>query len=104
MMRKAVWMVSLALLTSPLVFAQSGASRPDPADPKASVPVVTFRSAFTEYRGWREEKLSDWHSANDVVGEIGGWRVYLREAHQPDPGPARQSPQQPPKPAPASKP
>ena len=103
-MRTTFWMACALILVAHPGHAQTAASRPDPADAKASVPGVTYRSAFTDYRGWRDEKLADWRSANDVVGEIGGWRVYLREAHQPDPEPTRQSPQQQPKPAPASKP
>lgn len=37
---------------------------------------------FKHYQSWRDEPLADWRAANDRVGEIGGWRTYLREAQQ----------------------
>ncbi len=39
-------------------------------------------ASFEQYRGWRDEPLQDWRQANERVGEIGGWRSYLREAQQ----------------------
>ncbi|MEW5966750.1 MAG: hypothetical protein AB1720_07085 [Pseudomonadota bacterium] len=35
---------------------------------------------FKHYQGWRDEPVQDWRAANDRVGEVGGWRTYLREA------------------------
>ncbi|OZA27226.1 MAG: hypothetical protein B7X93_09410 [Hydrogenophilales bacterium 17-61-9] len=35
---------------------------------------------FGAYQNWRDEPLQDWREANARVGEIGGWRTYLREA------------------------
>jgi hypothetical protein len=37
---------------------------------------------FRLYQGWRDEPLQDWRQANERVGEVGGWRTYLREAQQ----------------------
>lgn len=48
----------------------------EPSRQVASVP-------FEHYRGWRDEPLQDWRAANERVGEIGGWRTYLRES-QPE--------------------
>ena len=59
----------------------------DPLDPKASVPVVTYESSFSQYRRLGDEKPVSWREANDTVARIGGWRVYAREAQQPDPAP-----------------
>ena len=39
-------------------------------------------SPFKLYQGWRDESLQDWRRANERVGEVGGWRTYLREAQQ----------------------
>ena len=50
------------------------------------MPQASYRSAFADYRGWREEKLADWRGVNDLVAAIGGWRVYLREAQQSESG------------------
>lgn len=37
---------------------------------------------FARYRAWREDAPLDWRKANDRVGDIGGWRTYLRESQQ----------------------
>lgn len=47
------------------------------AEPQASEPAVPV--PFKHYQGWRDEPLRDWRETNDRVGEIGGWRTYLRE-------------------------
>ena len=61
------------------------ANRPDPLDPKASVPTLTYQSSFSQYRRLDDGKPISWREANDTVARIGGWRVYAREAQQPDP-------------------
>ena len=83
--------LTTALLTSALAAqAQPDArvGKPDPLDPKASVPVVSYESSFSQYRRLGDEKPVSWREANDTVARIGGWRVYAREAQQPDPAPA----------------
>lgn len=67
--------VSLAVLAG---LAGMPVAQADPAvapEPAASAP-------FKHYQGWRDEPLRDWRQANERVGEIGGWRTYLREAQQ----------------------
>ena len=64
------------------------AARPDPLDAKASVPALSYESSFSQYRRLGDEKPVSWRDANDTVTRIGGWRVYAREAQQPDPAPA----------------
>lgn len=56
----------------------------DPLDPKAAVPALAYESSFSAYRRLGDEKQVSWREANDTVARIGGWRVYLREAQQPD--------------------
>ena len=53
--------------------AQAAEAKP----PEAEAPAL-----FTQYQVWRDEPLRNWREANDRVGEIGGWRTYLREAQQ----------------------
>lgn len=74
--------------------AQSAApaARPDPLDPKASVPTLIYESPFSPYRRLGDEKPVSWREANDTVARIGGWRVYAREAQQPDAAPAAKPP------------
>ena len=68
--------------------AAAKAARPDPLDPKASVPALSYESSFSKYRPLGDEKPVSWRDANDTVTRIGGWRAYAREAQQPDPAPA----------------
>ena len=89
------WLVRAALCTSALAAQAQGASsqsgvnpaptaRPDPLDAKASVPALSYRSSFSRYRGLGDDKPLSWREANDAVARIGGWRVYAREAQQPE--------------------
>lgn len=64
----------------------SPASRPDPLDPQAKVPALKYESSFGAPRRGADDKPVSWREANDSVGRIGGWRVYAREAQQPEPG------------------
>lgn len=68
------------------------ASRPDPLDPRANTPTLVYESPFSQYRRLGDEKPISWREANDTVNRIGGWRVYAREAQQPDPAPAAKPP------------
>ena len=84
----------------------SAAGRADPLDARAAVPPVRFSSAFAPYRRMSETPVGSWREANDTVARIGGWRVYAREAQQPDPAAEKPaaSPAQAPASAPASSP
>ena len=83
-----VWLP--AALTALTAQAQPAvpSSRPDPLDPKASVPTLTYQSSFSQYRRLDDGQLISWRDANDTVTRIGGWRVYAREAQQPDANPS----------------
>ena len=63
-------------------FAQNKA-RPDPADPRVSVPPVIYVSPFKQYQPLGDEAVTSWKDANDLVEKIGGWRVYTKEAQEP---------------------
>ena len=89
------WLVRAALCTSTFAAQAQGASssnaagpglaaRPDPLDAKANVPALSYRSPFLRYRGLSDDKPVSWREANDAVARIGGWRVYAREAQQPE--------------------
>ncbi len=60
-------------------------ARPDPLDPKASVPAMRYSSSLAQHRSGGDAKPVSWKEANDAVARIGGWRVYAREAQQSDP-------------------
>ena len=82
-------LLAVALLASLTAQAQPAvkAAQPDPLDPKANVPALSYESAFSRYRLLSDEKPVSWRDANDIVTRNGGWRAYAREAQQPDPVP-----------------
>lgn len=56
------------------------ASSPAVQAAEAPLPEQAASAPFARYQGWRDEPLQDWREANERVGEVGGWRTYLREA------------------------
>lgn len=64
--------------------ASAPGARPDSGDAGAVVPPVAYRSAFAGYRAIVDEKVGAWRDANDEVGRIGGWRVYAKQAREPE--------------------
>lgn len=101
----AIWLpASLTTLTVLTVQAQPGApsARPNPLDPLASIPTLSYQSSFSQYRRLDDGKLISWRDANDTVTRIGGWRVYAREAQQPDAAPLAAPSVSAPAPRPAS--
>ncbi len=82
----AVSSLLFTMLLATQAQAQSPATtRPDPLDPKAQVPSVRYESSFAQFRRIGDDTPLAWREANDAVARIGGWRVYAREAQQPDP-------------------
>ena len=99
--------MALALAVAIPSHAQSQSSavaRADPLDVKASVPDVVHRSALTGYRPYADQQVGSWREANETVNRIGGWRVYAREARQPEVPVPNGAPAKPPTAAPASAP
>lgn len=46
---------------------------------------LEYKSAFDGYQAYKETEIKDWPVVNQVVSEIGGWRVYAREPGQEKP-------------------
>ena len=88
----------------PLLAAASldAAATPDPLDPKAAVPTLSYASSLAAYKRFADAKAVSWREANELVTRIGGWRTYAREASQPDAPPV--PPPAAPTAAPAAKP
>ncbi len=111
-MRRRVPALLSSLLFTALLSAQAQAqvqvqpstTRADPLDPKAQVPALRYESAFAQFRRIGDDKPVPWREANDAVARIGGWRVYAREAQQPDTAPAEKPTTPVQAPAPAVKP
>ena len=45
---------------------------------------LTYNSVLSRYKPMTDQKLGAWRAANDRVGQIGGWRTYLKEVQQPE--------------------
>lgn len=73
-----------AVLTAQAQAQTPPAARSDPLDPKAQVPALHYESSFAQFRRFGDEKPVAWRDANEAVARIGGWRVYAREAQQPE--------------------
>lgn len=82
----------------------SAAQNPAPATPALATQATqppAFRSAMDGYKPYTEESTVNWKEANDTAARIGGWRVYAKEARQPQapeatpPGDARNAPAKP---------
>ena len=90
------------LIASPALAQPTTTTRADPLDPTAQVPATRHESSLAQFRRMGDDKPVPWREANDAVARIGGWRVYAREAQQPDPGTAEKKPAASPAPAPAA--
>jgi len=55
---------------------------PDPVSADSLTPPTQYKSPFKDYRRLGDDMRIPWKAANDEVGKIGGWRVYLREAQE----------------------
>lgn len=77
----------LAILTlGQNVLAQetSRSQRPNPADAQAIVPPVVYLSTLQNYRPFTDQEVGSWKELNDTTARIGGWRVYAKQAREPD--------------------
>lgn len=68
--------------------ASSVASTTDVPGRSAAPDPAGYRSAFEGYRRYAEQPVGSWRQANEVVGAIGGWQAYAREAQAPAGSPA----------------
>jgi outer membrane protein TolC len=42
--------------------------------------AIGYTSPIADYQPFVDEKVTSWKTANDQVGQIGGWRAYAKEA------------------------
>jgi len=76
-------MLGMLIVSAEVAWAQAPPVQPDPSDPNAAVAPTKYRSAFDGFRNHSAVNVESWKDANENVGRIGGWREYLKEAHQP---------------------
>lgn len=72
--------LAAALVLPFFAFAQA----PDSETANTGYKLV-YRSALSDYEGYKEQSVQSWKEANDKVGEIGGWRAYAKEMRQAAP-------------------
>ena len=53
-----------------------------PAHAEQAVQELEYRSAFEGYQTYSDSEIQNWPKANQLVDEIGGWRVYAREPYE----------------------
>lgn len=67
---------------SSVVHGQTVSEIKDEKSPKATdVPIVQYKSSFSDYVPYSEQSIESWRKANERVDQIGGWRAYATEAH-----------------------
>jgi len=76
---KSVMLLLLSALAVGAAFAQSEGKK-DPMKPDASVPAVTYRSAFEDYRPYRDQEVAPWRELNEEVARAGGHRGHAKPA------------------------
>jgi hypothetical protein len=85
LLHRIIWATSLAILVASVAKAQpvvESESLQNTVTPE--VPIVQYKSAFSNYVPYSEQEIVSWRQANDLVGEIGGWRTYAKEAQAKD--------------------
>jgi len=75
-MRRAIVLL-LSACAGGTAFAQSE-GRKDPVKPEARVPAVTYRSAFADYRPYREQEIAPCRDVNAEVARVGGHAGVLK--------------------------
>jgi hypothetical protein len=73
------------LFYSFLLMCSSVATASEPLDVTTRVPNQQYQSPLKGYQPSMPGTVGSWQQANDVVREVGGWKVYLREAQAEDP-------------------
>jgi hypothetical protein len=69
---------AMAPTSSASAAPSSGASGDHSVHRSGHGPV--YRSAFDGYRAFTDQPVLSWRESNDLVGRIGGWKAYAREA------------------------
>lgn len=86
-LRALQWFLPITVLLS-VSFAHAqptpGAAPAAPNNSASQAASFKYISIFTQYHPFKEQPLLPWREANDIVGEIGGWRFYAKEAQQTD--------------------
>lgn len=58
--------------------------RSDPLNSKAVVQGLHYQSSLLSFRPFIEQEVRLWRESNDITLRVGGWRVYAKQAQEPD--------------------
>lgn len=53
-----------------------------PAYSESAAQTLEYQSAFEGYQAYSDPEIQNWPKVNELVEEIGGWRVYAREPYE----------------------
>lgn len=53
-----------------------------PAYSESAAQTLEYQSAFEGYQAYSDSETQNWPKVNELVEEIGGWRVYAREPYE----------------------
>ena len=53
-----------------------------PLHAEPAMQALEYRSVFEGYQAYSDSEIQNWPKANQLVDEIGGWRVYAREPYE----------------------
>ncbi|MGB7183874.1 MAG: hypothetical protein WBD51_18180, partial [Burkholderiaceae bacterium] len=71
----------LAMLLVLATVPATAADLTNPGDANAAIAPLNYESPLADFRAFEPDApMQSWVEANKRVGEIGGWRVYLKEA------------------------
>lgn len=86
-------LLSAAVPTGLYLASVAAQAQPMPSETNAktatsSVSTLQYSSAISGYQGYKDQPVNSWKEVNDTVGKVGGWKVYAKEAREPDAAPA----------------
>ena len=76
----AAWAVLLATATFAAGAQLAEPPRAPASAPARALPAPSYGSALEGYRPFKDQPVTSWRAANELVGRIGGWQAYAREA------------------------
>ena len=60
-----------------------------PVHSDTAAQTLEYQSAFEGYQAYSDLEIQNWPTMNELVDEIGGWRVYAREPYENSESPAQ---------------
>jgi len=72
--------VLLATAALAVAAEQAESARLPASAPATAAAAPAYRSALEGYRPFKDQPVTSWKASNDLVGRIGGWQAYAREA------------------------